>query len=111
KAYRVSLVGACVGALVGGICRAVLAVFHLSAGQDSMPVLIIAADARDHQRRAGRGHRQRLVGATVGAARSVLVFLVNYPLVALFQFLGSLTSPTLLEVVGAGALAGGGATP
>ena len=42
-AYRVSLVGACVRALVGGICRAVLAVFHLSAGQDPAPVLIIAA--------------------------------------------------------------------
>ena len=41
--HRVSLVGACVGALVGGICRAVLAVFHLSAGQDPTPVLIIAA--------------------------------------------------------------------
>ena len=52
-AYRLSLVGACVGALVGDVCR----------------------------------------------------------VVALFQFLGSLTSPTLLEVVGAGALAGGGATP
>jgi hypothetical protein len=29
--------------LVGGICRAVLAVFHLSAGQDPTPVLIMAA--------------------------------------------------------------------
>ncbi len=107
-AYRASVVGASVGALVGAITRAGMAAFHLTpATQDAVMVVLIAAVIGVIIGGLAGVIAKPLLGAIAGAVLSVLVFLVNLPIVALFHLLGAMTTPSLLEVIAAGALAGG----
>ncbi len=104
---RGSLVGACVGAVVGGISRAAVAYYHLTTtNQDPALVVLIASVIGIIIGALAGVIGKPLLGAAAGALLAVLFFLVNLPIVMFFQFLGALTAPSFLEVVGTGALAG-----
>jgi len=106
--YRAWVVGASVGALIGAISRVAVAAYHLTpATQDRGLVVLIAAVMGIITGALAGAVGKPVLGATVGAGLSVLAYLVNLPIVAFLHFLGALTTPTLLEVVAAGALAGG----
>jgi hypothetical protein len=107
-AYRGSVIGASVGALVGGISRAAVAAFRLTdVNQDTAWVVLIAGVIGIIVGAPAGAIDKPVFGAVVGAGLSFLVFLANFPMVAFFQILGELTMPSLLEVIGVGALAGG----
>ncbi len=107
-AYRAWVVGASVGALVGAITRAGMAALHLAPSiQDPALVVLIAAVMGIITGAPAGAIGKPLLGAIAGAILSVLAFLVNLPIVMFFHFLGALTTPSLLEVIAAGAIAGG----
>ena len=105
---RPSLAGALTGAVLGAIGRAVVAGVHLreinqgtAAGLLSAAVIGVIIGAL-----AGLTGRP-LLGAVVGAVLSALAYLGMYPVVLLFHALGTLTTPSIWEVVAVGALSGG----
>lgn len=106
--YRVSLVGAGAGALLGGISRAVLAALHLSdTSRQAIPVVLTAVVIGIVIGALAGATGRPLLGATVGAVLSTVVFVGVLPLVGLLHLLGAGTIPSLLEVVAAGAIPGG----
>ncbi len=107
-AFRVSLVGAGVGALIGGIGRAAVAAFHFTGASGDLTLVVLIAAGIGIVIGALAGATGRpLLGATVGAALSAVIFMLTLPAVAFLQLLGAGTLPSVLEVVAAGALAGG----
>jgi len=106
-AYRASLVGAGVGALVGGISRAAVAAFLLTdVSGDLIVVLFAAAIGILIGAMAGATGRP-VLGATVGGVLSAVAFMVTLPAASLIFLAGAGTLPSLLEIVAVGALSGG----
>jgi hypothetical protein len=105
---RVSPAGVCAGALVGGVGRAAVAALHAKdAGRELALVLVVAALLGITIGALAGATGRPLLGAGIGAALSVLVFLATLPAVALLYLLGAGTVPSLLEMLAVGALAGG----
>ena len=105
--YRASLVGAGVGALVGGISRAAVAAFLLTdVSGDLIVVLFAAAIGILIGAMAGATGRP-VLGATVGGVLSAVAFMVTLPAASLIFLAGAGTLPSLLEIVAVGALSGG----
>jgi len=106
-AYRASLVGAGVGALVGGISRAAVAAFLLTdVSGDLIVVLFAAAIGILIGAMAGATGRP-VLGATVGGVLSAVAFMVTLPAASLIFLAGAGTLPSLLEIIAVGALSGG----
>ena len=106
-AYRASLVGAGVGALVGGISRAAVAAFLLTdVSGDLIVVLFAAAIGILIGAMAGATGRP-VLGATVGGVLSAVAFMVTLPAASLIFLAGAGTLPSLLEIVAVGVLSGG----
>jgi hypothetical protein len=105
---RASLIGACVGALVGAGGRAGVAACSLNEASQGGAVLVLTAALIGMVLGAFAGATGRpVLGALVGAGLSGLFFLMSFPVVAVFDFLGALRTPSLLLMVAMGALAGG----
>ena len=107
-AFRLSMTGAAAGAVVGGISRGAIAAVHLTdtSGDLGQLVLIAAALGIVIGGLAGATGRP-LLGAVVGAALSGVVFAATVSVVWIFALVGAGTLPRLLEILAAGALAGG----
>ena len=106
-AYRASLVGAGVGALVGGISRAAVAAFLLTdVSGDLIVVLFAAAIGILIGAMAGATGRP-VLGATVGGVLSAVAFMITLPAASLIFLAGAGTLPSLLEIIAVGALSGG----
>lgn len=101
------LVGAVVGAVLGGVGRGALAVFHVrELSQEMIPVvLIVAAIGIAVGALAGMTGRP-VLGAAVGAALSAVAYLGTLPVALFMQFLEVGRAASLAEVLGVGALAG-----
>ncbi|HSB78865.1 MAG TPA: hypothetical protein VLM91_08760 [Candidatus Methylomirabilis sp.] len=106
-ASRISWIGFSVGALVGGIIRAAVAVLHFpsAAGEQYSIVLLPAVVGIVIGGIAG-GTGRILLGAVVGAGLSILFYLGSVPLVGLLTFFGAATLPSLWEVLAVGAVPG-----
>jgi len=107
-AYRASLVGAGVGALVGGISRAAVAAFLLTDVSGDLIPVVLFAGAMGILIGAMAGATGRpVLGATVGGVLSAVAFMVTLPAASLIFLAGAGTLPSLLEIVAVGALSGG----
>ncbi len=105
--YRASVVGGCVGALVGAVSRAAVASYYVAdPGRDGAVLILIAAAMGMIIGALGGATAMPVLGAAIGAALSMLFFALLFPLVAFFDFLGALTTPSIVVVLGLGALAG-----
>jgi hypothetical protein len=107
-AFRLSVTGAAAWAVVGGVSRAAIAAVHItdSSGDLRQLVLIAAAIGVVIGALAGATGRP-LLGTAVGAALAGVVFIVTLSAVWMFALIGAGTLPSLLEILAAGALAGG----
>jgi len=106
-AFRPSVAGTLTGALVGAVGRLLVGALHVyEISQSTIPgLLAVAVLGLAIGGLAGLTGRPML-GAIVGVALSAIAYIVGYPIRALFQALGALTSASLLEVLAVGALAG-----
>ena len=104
---RVSLLGAVVGAVLGGIGRGALAAFHIrELNRDTTPVVLVVA-AIGIVVGALSGLTGRPVwGAVVGAALSGGIYLTTLPAVLFMQAIQVGRAPSLVEVLVVGALVG-----
>ena len=102
-----SLRGAVIGALVGGVGRAVVAMVHLTElNTVTVPVVLGATLIGGGIGAIAGLVRRASIAAAVGAGLSVLVFLLTLPVVSLFALLGVGTRPTVVAMVAIGALSG-----
>ena len=104
---RPSLLGAVVGAVLGGIGRGALAAFHLrELNRDTtLVVLVVAAIGVVVGALAGLTGRP-VWGAVVGAALSAVVYLTTLPVALFMQGIQVGRAPSLVEVLVVGAIVG-----
>ena len=104
---RLSLLGAVVGAVLGGIGRGALAAFYLrELNRDTtLVVLVVAAIGIVVGALSGMTGRP-VWGAVVGAALSAVAYVTTLPAVLLMQALQVGRAPSLVEVLVVGALVG-----
>ncbi len=104
---RLSTTGAVVGALAGAVTRGGLVLVHLDELTGATGLLVLTAAIVGGFIGVLAGMTGRPVSGTlIGAIVSGVMFLVTLPAAAVMSFLGAGTMARLLEVVGAGALAG-----
>ena len=106
-ASRLSLVGACVGASVGGVGRAALAAYHLTDARRLGALVLIAAGIGILIGAVAGLSGKPVPGAVIGAVLSLVVYLGNLQVIGLLALLGAGSVPSLLEALALGALAGG----
>ena len=101
------LVGALVGAILGGIGRAALTIYHLGgvSSEAIAPLLAVAAIGIVVGGLAGMTGRP-LLGAVVGAALSLLVHLGTLPVRLMMRALQVAGTASMAEVVVVGAVVG-----
>ena len=104
---RLSLAGAVVGAVLGGIGRGALAAFYLrELNRDTtLVVLVVAAIGIVVGALSGMTGRP-VWGAVVGAALSAVAYVTTLPAVLFMQALQVGRAPSLVEVLVVGALVG-----
>jgi hypothetical protein len=104
---RPSLLGAMVGAVLGGIGRGALAAFHVrELNRDTtLVVLVVAAIGVVVGALSGMTGRP-VWGAVVGAALSAVVYLATLPAAIFMQTIQVGRAPSLLEVLVVGTLVG-----
>ncbi len=106
-ASRLSLVGACVGASVGGVARAALAAYHLTDARQLGALVLITAGIGILIGAVAGLSGKPVSGAVIGAVLSLVVYLGNLQVIGLLALLGAGSVPSLLEALASGALAGG----
>ena len=104
---RPSLLGALVGAVLGGIGRGALAAFYLrELNRDTtLVVLVVAAIGVVVGALSGLTGRP-VWGGVVGAALTAVVYLATLPAALFMQAIQVGRAPTLVEVLAVGALVG-----
>ena len=104
---RLSLLGAVVGAVLGGIGRGALAAFYLrELNRDTtLVVLVVAAIGIVVGALSGMTGRP-VWGAVVGAALSAVAYVTTLPAALFMQALQVGRAPSLVEVLVVGALVG-----
>jgi hypothetical protein len=107
---RTRVVGLVVGAAIGAAGRLVVTSLHLSPATEGTALILLTAAAAGVFIGVLAGlPGTPLAGAVVGVVASALLYVVTLPMVMLFQLLGTLAVPSLLEVTVVGALAGAAA--
>jgi len=104
---RLSVIGAVVGAVLGGVGRGALAAFHLQqVNRDTVVgILVVAAIGVVIGGLAGMMGRP-LRGAVVGAGLSAVAYVATLPVALLMQALDVGRTASFAEVVGIGAVVG-----
>jgi len=104
---RLSVIGAVVGAVLGGVGRGALAAFHLQQTnrETFVAILVVAAIGVVIGGLAGMMGRP-LLGAVVGVVLSGVVYLATLPVALLMQALDVGRTASLGEVLGVGAVVG-----
>ncbi len=106
-AAKISWLGIGVGALVGGIGRVTVVGVHFPDSLGShYPVALIAAAVGIVIGGVAGGTGRILFGAVVGAALSILFYLLGLPLTGLLALLGAATPPVFWEVLAVGIIPG-----
>jgi hypothetical protein len=106
-AYRASLVGAGVGALVGAGTRAGITAYYFDTTREDATLVVLSALTGMIVGALAGATGTPVLGAAVGAVLSGLFFLLSFPVVVLLDVLGTATLPSLAVVLGMGAVAGG----
>lgn len=109
-ARRLSVVGAVVGAVLGGVGRGALTAIHLheTNRETVVAILVVAGIGVVIGGLSGLTGRP-LLSAIVGAALSGVVYLATLPVALLMQALDVGRTASFFEVVGVGALVGAAA--
>src|SRR5262245_10405775 len=104
---HLSVIGAVVGAVLGGVGRGALAAFHLQqVNRDTVVgILVVAAIGLVIGGLAGMMGRP-LWGAVVGAGLSAVAYVATLPIALLMQALDVGRTASFVEVVGIGAVVG-----
>jgi hypothetical protein len=104
---RPSVAGALTGAVLGGVGRAALVALHVHVISQTPILGLLAAGVLGLIIGGLAGLIGRpLLGAVVGVALSAIAYVVTYPIPLLFYALGTLTPPSVVEVLAVGGLAG-----
>ncbi len=106
-ATRMAWLGVVVGALIGGIGRVILLAIHFPGSLgDSYLAALIAGGAGIVIGGVAAATGRFLIGAVVGAALSLLFYLLSLPLVGLLASLGAATPASVWEMLAVGAIPG-----
>ncbi len=106
-ATRIAWLGVLVGALIGGIARVVVLAIHFPGSLgDSYLAALIAGGVGIVIGGVAAATGRILFGAVVGAALSLLFYLLSLPLVGLLASLGAASPASVWEMLAVGAIPG-----
>ena len=97
-----------IGAVLGAGGRAAIVLAHLDiSGKDAVIAAAFAAVIGAAIGAVAGLTGRPLVGLVIGAGLTLVLYAATLPVVAMFQFLGAGTAPSVLEVLAVGAVSGG----